>query len=693
MFSFRSIFLSSLLGFAAAHATLFSVNSVWIVPGSGDWSINGNWFPAVYPDDPGDTATFPNINSEPAFISIPATLTQIQTLTIDSPQSYILVSSGGSVIPSPLLASQNGAFIINNTTGNASHTILAPVDLSQITAPSSLIITQNSTSPFTISGQITGPAGVGIVYNGPQTMILNGNNNSFASLNITAGTVQIGSQTALSGAVTNSGTLQLPAGPQNISSFTQNPSGTLAIDYTSPGSPSQLFMTGAADIGGTLSIATTAGAAYPTTPVTIIQANSIAGQFAKFTASGLFVPVLNYEPQTVSLTLIPMASSSQIKSLQVAPLMLLGGANQRTWMVQNQQVNLINRIQNNNAFAAPPGDDEGLENPPPPPPGGGIQFQDQTAMLTAYNELSTDPLNVSFMPYDKTRQYQQILANRIDQPETGYQGRLYVGPTATIGKAEGENYIKDGAQIGVDYAFTELGIGGLFFYDHYSAKGLTIDQITGTLYLTYVPKKMPQIAISGDFEYSYDWLLFHTKKGLKGDLHTAKGTPRGMEFKGLLAFQYFFDIGEFNRTRQGLRISPYVGLEYKQIDVDGFKEHGSGKFDTQAKKTTEQQLLSDLVLYLMYNKEWDTVSISPLVSVGYQGVLTQSLSNIHLKPAGSHDPFTTFKVKEPGRNYFIASVDLQVYFFKKYGVEASWDFEWNKLYYDSAFFLGFSLMF
>ncbi|MBS0650402.1 MAG: hypothetical protein JSR93_04500 [Verrucomicrobia bacterium] len=155
-------------------------NAAWNINGSGSWSVNSNWNPATAPNDDFDTATFPNVNTSPVTISIPNSFVEIQAMTIDSPQSYTFISSGGSLVPT-----QNGTISILNTSGNGAHTIQAPLELNvtDLTAP--LQINQQSTSPFTISGDITDTVALGMVYNGPQRMILSGNN-SFTSLNITA---------------------------------------------------------------------------------------------------------------------------------------------------------------------------------------------------------------------------------------------------------------------------------------------------------------------------------------------------------------------------------------------------------------------------------------------------------------------------------------------------------------------------
>lgn len=684
MLSFRSVFFSSILGFAATHSPLLGISSTWNVSGSGDWSINGNWNPPITPNDPGDVAIFINNNPGPATISIPPGFALIQTVSIDSPQSYNLVpvtfaGSSGSVAFAPASIFQNAFIEITNSTGSGAHAIAALVDLTNMSPPQVLEIVQQSTSPFTISGNITAPVGVAVTYNGPQTMVLSGSN-SLDTLNISGGTVQISTPASLSGNVVNSANLQLPTGTINVSSFDQTSSGTLAIAYNSPTNFTQISVSGAADVGGTLTITIPAGTTVSSTPVTIIQSSSLAGQFANVKASGMFVPTLNYGPQNLTLSFIPMVSSAQKKSFQVELPMLLSSANQTTWMVQRQQINLISRIQAKQASA--------------PTPSRSVGYKKNFSMVTASNELSAGPLGMRLLADDDTKkQKQQFLTYRTAEVEKSYAGRFYIGPTATIGEVSGRDYIQDGAQAGVDYAFTEFGIGGLFSYDHLSTKGLLVDQASGTLYATYVPKNLPQIAINGNFGFTYDWLLFHTRKGVPGDLNTAKGTPKGTEYTGLLAFQYIFETEQFKCTRQGLRISPYVGLEYNQIDIDGFKEHGAGQFDIKVKKTTAKQLCSNLALFFYYHKEWCNVTILPLASVGWQGVLIQSFSNIHTKPVDAHDPFTTIKVKKPGRNYAIASADVQVYFYKRYGIEASWSFEWNKLYNDNEFFLGFSLMF
>jgi hypothetical protein len=696
MVSYRSIFLSSLLGFAASHTTLFGVtNADWNINGGGSWSVNSNWNPATAPNDDFDTANFPNVNTSPVTISIPNLFVEIQALTIDSPQSYTFISAGGSLVPT-----QNGTISILNTSGNGAHTIQAPLELNvtDLTAP--LQINQQSTSPFTISGDITDTVALGMVYNGPKKMILSGNN-SFTSLNITAGTVEIGTPTSLSGAVTNSGKLQLPAGTQHISSFTQNSSGNLTIDYTSPSSFSSLSVAGAASVAGELSIST-AGAPLTPATVKIIEAGSLSGTFDSVKlSSSLFRPQLTYGPQTLSLTFVPIVTPAQNTTLPMSKFAILSSSNQTTMTVRNTQRTLVHQIRGQAPVSSKPTKVADNNN------NRSSLLNGKSSQLTASNDSIVDPLKGMNYPEDKSSNQQlladdqtdqaklkqQILIPKIAQAGAQYPGRFYIGPTFTVGEVDGTDYKQAGAQAGVDYAFTQFGIGALFSYDHLWTKGLLVDQASGTLYASYVPKQLPQIAISGNAGYTYDWFLFHTRKGMDGDLRTAKGTPRGMEFTGLLAIQYIFDSSKFKSVPTGLQISPYASLQYTQIDIDGFEEHGSGIFDLEIQGSRTKQLCSSLELYLYYNKEWKNFRIMPLVSVGWQRELMLSTDNLHFRAADTKDPFTTVKVKKPGRNYAIASIDLQMYFHQRYGIETSWNFEWNELYHDNEFFLGFSLLF
>jgi hypothetical protein len=46
-----------------------------------------------------------------------------------------------------------------------------------------------------------------------------------------------------------------------------------------------------------------------------------------------------------------------------------------------------------------------------------------------------------------------------------------------------------------------------------------------------------------------------------------------------------------------------------------------------------------------------------------------------------------------GRNTFQAGLDLMFTMFNQYGIEVSYDFEWNKLFHDQAFYVGFNVEF
>jgi hypothetical protein len=50
-------------------------------------------------------------------------------------------------------------------------------------------------------------------------------------------------------------------------------------------------------------------------------------------------------------------------------------------------------------------------------------------------------------------------------------------------------------------------------------------------------------------------------------------------------------------------------------------------------------------------------------------------------------------ITRPGRNVALGGVDFLVTFFDTYGIEASYDFEWNTAYLDNSFYLGCNFKF
>jgi outer membrane autotransporter protein len=230
-------------------------------------------------------------------------------------------------------------------------------------------------------------------------------------------------------------------------------------------------------------------------------------------------------------------------------------------------------------------------------------------------------------------------------------------------------------------------------YSHTSGKGFLIDSLTTNWYGVYVPKEIPQFNLNGMFTFCYSWFLFESRKGFVDDLRTAKATPNGAEYAGTIGAQYTFDNRQFTSIPEGLQFSPYASMQYTQVFADGFEEHGSKEFDIEAKPITIKSLVSTLELFIQYSKAWNNFSIMPQIGIGWQRQIMFIQDTFRLRPVGSDAEFLSFTSEEPGPNSAIAVVDLQMYFHRRYGLEASWNYCWNQLYHSNQFYLGFNYLF
>lgn len=162
-------------------SAVFSVDVTWDLTGSGNWNNNASWTPAQFPNAPGDFAKMLDKITSASSIPLgqPITIGQIQ---FDNANNYTITSNN------LIFQTTAGSAVINvtNGNGNGQHGIS-----SNITLNSPLSISQASTSPFTLSGAISGSQT--LTYSGPGIMMLSGSvANSYSGLTtVNGGTLRL----------------------------------------------------------------------------------------------------------------------------------------------------------------------------------------------------------------------------------------------------------------------------------------------------------------------------------------------------------------------------------------------------------------------------------------------------------------------------------------------------------------------
>jgi hypothetical protein len=448
--------------------------------------------------------------------------------------------------------------------------------------------------------------------------------------------------------VANAGSV-IPEGVMTIQgSYTQAPSGTLGIHLLNPSSFSQLEVTGAAALAGNLEVSFVPRAVVkPGETFSIVEAGGVAGTFSNVISStDNLIPQVHYFPTSVLLSFTPAASKypDYFETL-------FATNNHLNHRLERQMAQLKERFYHR------------IEEPAPKV--GFFRFPSKGCDIPVCEE---HPWNV------------------------------YLGPTGDIGHVltkkdgVGFGYGSAGALAGFDYAFSQVGVGLLVNYDHIKGSGahhwgkFDINHAHANLYAIYSP--VPELSVNGILGGGYDWIDIQRNAGIKTIPAVGKGSPQGGEFDALLGLEYAFDRNKFCAIPACLQVAPLVSIQYIYLHAEKYREHGAGLFDLNFSGQTAQSLRSTVGARLNYTWKWADVSFTPEFNVGWQREFLDKGRFLNFTPVDFAVPTASLNMPRAGRNVALAGVDFLVTLFDRYGIEASYDFEWNSLFHDQFFYLG-----
>lgn len=557
----------------------------------------------------------------------------------------------------------------------------------------------------TVSNNNTGTAtggGIGALFFAPSQVAVNGGtftNNDIvqaANVNVNTGGTMTGTgvfQDTMGGSatvVTNAGTV-IPGGPNVGSSpgtmtiqgtYTQTPAGTLVINLANLASFSQLNVSGPAQVGGNLELALAPGATVaPSDTYRIVLGNGVTGTFADIINFNLgnLTPQLQYFPNFVLLSFLqPVTAVSQVTRYPNYLEPLFSSVNHMNIRLDRQMRQVRNR------FSI-------LREEMPTSVKTVSVLPEATELLADNNPV------VALNPQveEKQEQLKISVSEHKDRP-----WNFYFGPTGDVGRvltkkdSTGFKYDSVGALVGFDYAFSKAGVGLLLDYDHIDGRGahhwgkFHIDEAHASLYATYIREAERQLSFNLILGGGYEWYSIHRNVSATSDV--AKGSPQGAEFDALAGMEYTFERSEFQAMPEHLQVVPLVNLQYIYLHVNQYHEHGAGIFNVKYISQNARSLRSTLGTRINYQWKWGNVGFTPEINLAWQREYLDKSRRIGLSAAGLSNRLT---LPQSGRNVALAGVDFLITFFDRYGIEASYDFEWNTLYSDHFFYLGCNFRF
>ncbi len=606
------------------------------------------------------------------------------TNSVDSTGCYIL-TRGNLSLSNVTLYNLNSGSIDNNCFG-------AVITADALTMTSGTIFNTNT-------GTIVGN-GIGSTINVASILQLNGGllvNND----HVQATTVNVGSGGTMTGTgifqdygggatttITNGGTV-IPGGPSVASSpgstlirgsYTQTPVATLVINLDKLTSFSQLNVTGPAQLAGNLEVALSPGASVSETDAykILLAGGGVSGKFGNIINFNLgnLMPQVQYFPTYVLLSFMgPATALSQTTYLNYLEA-LFSTVNHLNVRLDRQIGQLRKRF---------------TPRQEPETTMAAIQIQDFSDLL-ADNSVGVAPNGPRSHVQEKQEQLRETITGGYNEP-----WRVYFGPTADVGRvltrkdATGFHYDGVGGLAGFDYAFSQVGLGALFDYDHLDVRGdhhwgkVDVDEIHLSLYGTYAPKSLPELALNGIVGGGYDWYRIRRNIPILSD--EAQSVPRGAEFDALLGLEYALEKRQIQGMPARLQIVPLVNVQYMHLHVNKYNEHGAGIFDVTFKKQSAESLRSTLGLRLNYTCQTKNMVFAPEINLAWQREYMDHDRSMGISTTGLS---SSLIIPQSGRNVALGGMDLLFTFFDTYGLEASYDFEWNSLYLDHSFYLGCS---
>ncbi len=318
--------------------------------------------------------------------------------------------------------------------------------------------------------------------------------------------------------------------------------------------------------------------------------------------------------------------------------------------------------------------------------------------------FAAGPTQLAFFNWALQQKQQQLSEEISTPPPKKRPWNLYFAPTATIGDVNtkdnqlGANYWDIGGIVGVDYAFSQVGLGASVDYGRTQVQvnkdwgKYHFNYIHSSLYATYAPRILPELAFNGIVGGSYEWYDIRRNTIFPVDL-TASANTKGSEFDAFFGTEYVFSGEQFSGLPNRLQIIPRASLQYVYLDINKFTEHKAEIATLELHSQFAKSLRSGLDLWFKYTWEWTHFSLTPEFNVGWQHEYFDKDHSIHYTALVASGPKFPIPVFGAGRNTLTSGVDLFFEFFKRYSIEAMYDFQWNNLCHDNSFYLGFDVRF
>ncbi len=321
-------------------------------------------------------------------------------------------------------------------------------------------------------------------------------------------------------------------------------------------------------------------------------------------------------------------------------------------------------------------------------------------MRTASNALVADSKDsLAFLGWNRTDNRNQPKSRECCPKDRHWN--IYFGPLGTVGQVHSKNGQPGfddwsvGGLFGFDYAFNQGGIGILVDYENINGSvhqhwgKFDINQAHASFYGTYVPKGARRLSFDAIVGGGYDW--YQIRRHTSGK--TATGSPEGSEFDALVGLAYNAYGKQDSCGPKRFQFTPMANVQYIYVNTLKYHEHNAGMNNFNVHSQYNKSLRTTLGTWMSYAAVWKNFSFTPELYLAWQREFANHNHAMFASPLVVVQPTQSLSVIGAGRNIYQGGLDFMFTMFNKYGLEISYDFEWNTLFHDNAFYVGFNVEF
>lgn len=252
------------------------------------------------------------------------------------------------------------------------------------------------------------------------------------------------------------------------------------------------------------------------------------------------------------------------------------------------------------------------------------------------------------------------------------------------------DYASLGGLAGIDFVFRQWGFGASFNYDNiYSTNDhhgdhFNIDFWHGDFFGTFVPICMPTFSFDGIVGFGRQWWDTdrHVFTGGLTDPLLAHGGIDVTEWDILFGGANTFMCGS-----QGFTL-PYATIQFIRLNVENFDEEEAEFFGFRHKERDIESLRSVLGFRWFANYCYCNFKISPEIDLGWEHEFYNNHRRIFFVPLIDElFSITEFRHNRVGRDFLLLAADVN-FGFRSFGLDISYDLEWNPEFQNHTYYVG-----